>query len=70
MGCIKLKGHYGGAYSNYKKQDKGANCEVRDTDKYKFRYTEEPPKEEYKTVRGRRTTKPVNYKPADRRKTQ
>jgi hypothetical protein len=42
---------------------------VRDTDKYEFRYIEEPPKEEYEIVRGRRTIKPVDYKPADRRKT-
>jgi hypothetical protein len=70
MGCIKLEGHYSGTYSNYKRQDKGANCEVRDTDKYEFRYIEELPKEEYETARGRRTTKPVDYKPADGRKTQ
>jgi hypothetical protein len=63
-------GYYGGACGNCKRQDKGANCEVRDTDKHEFRYTEEPPKEEYETVRGRRTTKPVDYKPADGRKTQ
>jgi hypothetical protein len=70
IGCVKLEGHYGGACGNCKKQDKGANCEVRDVDKHEFRYTEEPPKEEYKTARGRRTTKPVDYSPADGRKTQ
>jgi hypothetical protein len=43
---------------------------VRDTDKYEFRYTEELLKEEYKIVRRRRTIKPVDYKPADGRKTQ
>jgi hypothetical protein len=70
MGCIKLEGYYSSIYSNYKRQDKRANCKVRDIDKYKFRYIEELLKEEYETVRERRTIKPVNYKPADRRKTQ
>jgi hypothetical protein len=70
MGYIKLEGHYSGAYSNYKKQDKRATYKVRDIDKYEFRYIEEPLKEEYQIVRGRRTIKPVDYSPADRRKTQ
>ena len=70
MGYIKLEGYYSGACSNYKRQDKGANYEVRDIDKHEFRYIEEPLKEEYEIARGRRTIKPVNYKPANGRKTQ
>jgi hypothetical protein len=70
MGCIKLEGYYGGVCGNCKRQDKGANCKVRNTDKHEFRYIEELPKEEYEIVRRRRTIKPVDYKPADRRKIQ
>ena len=69
MGYIKLESYYGGAYSNYKRQDKGANYEVRDIDKYEFRYIEELLKKKYEIVRGRRTIKLVNYKPANRKKT-
>ena len=69
MGYIKLESYYSNTYNNYKKQDKRANYEVRDIDKYKFRYIEKLLKEKYEIVRRKRTIKLVNYKPANRRKT-
>ena len=69
MGYIKLESYYSNACSNYKRQDKKANYEVRNINKYKFRYIEELLKKKYEIVRERRTIKPVNYKPANKRKT-
>ena len=69
MGYIKLESYYSSIYSNYKRQDKGANYEVRDINKYEFRYIEELLKKKYKIVRERRTIKLVNYKLANKRKT-
>jgi hypothetical protein len=70
IGCIKLEGYYGGAYVNYKRQDRGLICEVRDIGKNKLRVAleEEPVKHTLK--RGRITQKPKSYTPIDIRRTQ
>jgi hypothetical protein len=69
-GCVKLKGYFGGAYRNCKKQDKGADCEARDIDKYKFREGVKVEIREYTTRSGRVTSTLAKYKDADRRKTK
>lgn len=67
---MKLESWFGGACANYKRQDKGAECEVRDADKSDFREPPPVPEVEYTSSRGRETKKPVNYKPADGRRTK
>jgi hypothetical protein len=69
-GCVKLEGHFGGACGNCKKQDKGADCKARDTNKHEFREGAKVEIREY-TTRSRRVTSALaKYKDADRRKTK
>ena len=69
-GYVKLKGHFGGAYRNCKKQDKGADCKARDINKYKFREGAKVEIREY-TTRSRRVTSALaKYKDTNRRKTK
>jgi hypothetical protein len=69
-GYIKLKGHFGSACRNYKKQDKGANCKARDINKYKFKEGAKVEIREYTTKSGRVTSALAKYKDADKRKTK
>ena len=66
---MKLESWFGGACANCKRQDKGYECEVRDTDKSDFREPPLTPKDDYQTTRGRITRAPRNYKDTDGRKT-
>jgi hypothetical protein len=69
-GYIKLKGHFKGACRNYKKQDKGANCKARDTNKHKFKEGAKVEIREYTTRSGRVTSALAKYKDANKRKTK
>jgi hypothetical protein len=55
IGCIKLEGYYGGAYVNYKRQDRGLICEVRDIGKNKLRVAPEEELVKHTSKRGRIT---------------
>jgi hypothetical protein len=69
-GYVKLKGHFGGACRNCKKQDKGADCKARDTDKHEFREGAKVEIREYTTRSGRVTSALAKYKDTDGRKTK
>lgn len=67
--CIKLEeGWFNGCCANCKRQDKGAQCEVRDEDKSEFRPPPQIKMGTKVTKRGRKTKAPVSYKPIDARK--
>jgi hypothetical protein len=55
IGCVKLEGYYGGVYANYKRQDKGLICEVRDIGKNKLRVAPEEELVKHTSKRGRIT---------------
>jgi hypothetical protein len=65
-----LEGYYGGACANYKRQDRGSTCEVRDMGKDKLRVAPEEEPVKHTSKRGRITQKPKSYTPVDMRRTQ
>ena len=64
-----MESWYGGCCANCKRQDRGAECEARDTDKSDFRVSIEPEVVDTTTSKGRSTKAPVSYKPVDGRET-
>ena len=68
--CVKLEGYYNGACTNYKRQDRGSICEVRDIrkDELKVALKEEPV--EHTSKRGRITQKLKSYILIDMRRTR
>jgi hypothetical protein len=68
--CVKLKGYYGGAYVNYKHQDRGLIYKVRDIGKDKLRVAPEEELVKHTSKRGHITQKPKSYTPINIQRTQ
>jgi hypothetical protein len=61
IGCVRLEGFYSSVYANYKRQDRGSICKVRDVSKDKVRVALEKRPVKYRTRSGRSTSKPITY---------
>ena len=65
-----MEGYYSGACVNYKRQDRGLICEVRDIGKDELRVVLKEEPVEYTLKRGRITQKLKSYTPIDIRRTR